>query len=139
MKLTLFDLLFAIVCLSVGCIAVLAFAPDQIALGWLAGLGTYLAAACPAYRLLKWWPILLPRCACCGKPQNGFHVSGSYPRIVFKCPTCEGSFVVWLSGSPGSIETWEMPVLVLKWPYVIGRYCKVSKSPDVENRPNSTV
>jgi len=130
MKLTLFDLLFAIACFSIGCIVVLAFVPDQMGLGLLAGLVLWLAVACPAYRLLKWWPMLLPRCACCDKLQNGFHVSGSYPRMVFRCPTCEGDFVVWLNGSPGSAETWDKPVLALKWPYVIGRYCKVSQAED---------
>ncbi len=50
-----------------------------------------------------------------------------WPRITFRCGICDGEFVVWHDGTVGSDETWEVPVLVLKWPYLFGPYRKVEK------------
>ena len=52
----------------------------------------------------------------------------NWPRIRYRCDGCEGEFVVWHDGKVGSDETWETPVLVLKWPYVFGPYRKVEKN-----------
>jgi len=46
---------------------------------------------------------------------------------------CRGEFVVWLDGMAGASETWEHPVLVLKWPYVIGRYVRMQPHGDAES------
>ena len=127
MRLTLFDLLFLIACLIAGDFVVSTCASDYKGARFLVGLGIYIAAGCPVYRLLKWWPMLLPRCACCEERQEGFHINGNYPRIVFKCRMCQGEFVVWFNGKISKDEAWERPVIILKWPYVIGRYCKVAK------------
>jgi hypothetical protein len=87
----------------------------------------YLAVAAPIYRKLRFKPLLLPSCPCCGKSQDGFHFIPGWPRVPFRCPTCKGEFAIWLDGEVGDGETWETPVLVLKWPYVLGRYKKMNK------------
>ncbi len=87
----------------------------------------YLAVAPFVYRKFRLLPMLLPRCACCGKWGEGLHVLWNWPRIRYRCDGCEGEFVVWHDGKVGSDETWETPVLVLKWPYVFGPYRKMEK------------
>jgi hypothetical protein len=87
----------------------------------------YLALAPFVYRKFGLPPMLLPRCACCGQWGEGFHVLWNWPRIRYRCNECDGEFVVWHDGEVGSDETWEGPVLVLKWPYVFGPYRKVEK------------
>ena len=79
------------------------------------------------YRKLRLLPMLLPRCACCGQRGEGFSVLDNWPRITCRCFKCEGEFGIWLDGKVGSDETWETPVLVLKWPYTFGPYRKVEK------------
>jgi hypothetical protein len=59
--------------------------------------------------------MILPRCPFCRNFQHGFHIlGGQYPRVTFRCPTCNGEFVIWHNGKPGDQETWEKPVLALK-------------------------
>ena len=87
----------------------------------------YIALTPFVYRKFGLPPMLLPRCACCGKWGEGLHVLWNWPRIRYRCNECEGEFVVWHDGKVGSDETWEAPVLVLKWPYVFGPYRKVEK------------
>ncbi len=87
----------------------------------------YIALTPFVYRKFALPPMLLPRCACCGKWGEGLHVLWNWPRIRYRCDGCEGEFVVWHDGKVGSDETWEAPVLVLKWPYVFGPYRKVEK------------
>ena len=81
-------------------------------------VGLYLAVAAPIYRRFRLFPLLLPRCPCCGEFQNGFYFTHDWPRTAFQCPTCKGEFVIWHNGKPGDSETWDRPVLALKWPYV---------------------
>lgn len=90
-------------------------------------LPVYIALAPFVYRKFGLPPMLLPRCACCGKWGEGFHVLWLWPRITYRCDKCESEFVVWHDGKVGSDETWEAPVLVLKWPYIFGPYRKVEK------------
>lgn len=87
----------------------------------------YLALAPFVYRKFGLSPMRLPRCACCGQWGEGFHVLANWPRIRCRCFQCEGEFVVWFDGKVGRDETWETPVLILKWPYVFGPYRKVEK------------
>ena len=88
----------------------------------------YLALMYPFYRALKLFPIITPRCPCCGSFQDGYHiVHDNWPRISFRCPTCDGEFVIWYNGKPSAQETWEQPVLVLKWPYAFGIYKRAKK------------
>ena len=93
----------------------------------VAVIPVYIALAPFVYRKFRLLPMLLPRCACCGKWGEGFHVLDNWPRIICRCFKCDGEFVVWTSGKVGSDETWEAPVLVLKSPYVFGPYRKVEK------------
>lgn len=137
MRYSLIDLLFGIVCVTSGSFLMFLVAPPPPlpqhppltwhVEGFACGLGVYLALVYPFYRGLKLYPMLLPRCACCGKYTNGFHVSSGWPRIIFHCPLCEGEFVVWHNGKPGKEETWDKPVLALKWPYALGRYKRMEK------------
>ena len=87
----------------------------------------YIALAAFIYRKFRLLPMILPRCACCGQWGEGFDVLNNWPRITCRCWKCDGEFVVWFDGKVGSDETWEAPVLVLKWPYVFGPYRKVEK------------
>ncbi len=92
-----------------------------------AAVPVYIALIPFVYRKFGLSPMLLPRCACCGQWGEGFHVLSNWPRITCRCFKCEGEFVVWFDGKVGRDETWEAPVLVLKWPYLFGPYRKVEK------------
>jgi hypothetical protein len=94
-------------------------------------VGLYLAVAAPIYRRFRLFPLILPRCPCCGKFQNGFYITHGWPRVAFLCPTCKGEFIIWLNGKPGDSETWDRPVLALKWPYVFGRYRRKKLLPNL--------
>jgi hypothetical protein len=142
MRLGLIDLLIAIASTAVGAIAWQFVSPGaspgiQMGGGILIGIGIYLVLIYPVYRGLKLLPMILPRCPCCSQFQQGFHIlNGEWPRIRFRCPTCSGEFVIWHNGRPDSSETWECPVLALKWPYALGRY-KRMKNPEQGVPPNA--
>ena len=126
------DLFFAIVCIALGMVVGLLSSHlprySRPVAGPLGGLFVYLALMYPFYRGLKLFPVMTPRCPCCGRFQDGFHIlSGDWPRLSFRCPTCDGEFVIWYNGKPGDQETWEKPVLALKWPYAFGRYKRAKK------------
>lgn len=132
MRFGLLDLLFPIVCGFIGIIfgpMLTSGLPTSIRTfaGPLGGLCFYLVIVYPVYGGLKLFPLVLPRCPCCEKFQDGFHISGNYPRIIFRCPTCENEFVVWHNGKVGIDETWNNPVLVLKWPYAFGVYRRAKR------------
>lgn len=133
MRFGLIDLLFAIACITIGMALGHFVAPElpvflRRLVGPVAGVGIYLLLVYPLYKALRLFPMILPRCPCCAKFQHGFHVlSGQYPRITFKCPSCNGEFVIWHDGKPGDQETWERPVLALRWPYELGRFCRIQK------------
>jgi len=133
MRFGLIDVLFLSASLTIGLVIGLSLSPRlpgyirPIAVP-LAGLSMYLALVYPFYRGLKLYPMILPRCPCCGHFQDGFHIWDEFwPKIIFRCPTCAGEFVVWHNGKPGDQETWETPVLVLKWPYALGIYKRIKK------------
>ena len=100
------------------------------------GICTYLAIICPISRKLKRHPIWMPHCPCCGKFQNGFHIldQRGWPRITFRCPSCNGEFVIWHNGKVGDKETWDKPVLTLNWPYAFGRYKKMTRPEQPEQK-----
>lgn len=131
----LHDLLFAIVCMTIGVVGVSSLSSHlagglRIVVWILGGLGVYLAFVYPFYRGLKLLPMVLPRCPCCQHLQREFHIiGGCWPRIWFRCPSCDGEFVIWHNGKAGADETWEKPVLLLKWPYAFGIY-KRSQMPE---------
>lgn len=133
MRLALPDLLFAIVSVVIGTILWPFVSPEAAPLsrifgGLLVGMGLYFALIYPFYRGLKLLPMILPRCPCCGRFPQGLHIlGGKWPRISFRCPTCDGEFVVWHNGKPGTDESWSHPVLALKWPYALGRYKRMMK------------
>ena len=133
MRFGLIDLLFAIASIAIGAVLgrlLVTELPAQLQpiAGTLGGICIYLALIYPFYRGLKLFPMVLPRCPCCGSFQRGFHVLGIvWPRINFRCPTGNGDFVIWHNGKPGAQETWEKPVLVLKWPYAFGIYHRIQK------------
>lgn len=133
MRFSLLDLLFPVGCIGIGAAVGASFASGlpangRLFAGAVIGIGLYLALIYPVYRGLKLFPMILPRCPCCASFQDGFHIlGGTYPRITFRCPTCNGEFVVWHNGKPGDEETWEHPVLALKWPYALGRYQTMQK------------
>lgn len=133
MRFGLIDLLFAIACIATGMVLGHVVALELPAslrafAGPVAGAGVYSLLVYPFYRALRLFPMILPRCPCCAKFQNGFHIlGGQYPRITFRCPTCNGEFVIWHNGNPGEEETWDRPVLALRWPYALGRYCGIQK------------
>ncbi len=130
MRLTLIDLMIPVVVIAfIAGIIAPSFLPHYPPVFMLfAVLLVYHLALAPfVYRKFRLLPMLLPRCACCGKWGEGFHVLDNWPRITCRCFKCDGEFVVWTSGKVGSDETWEAPVLVLKSPYVFGPYRKVEK------------
>jgi hypothetical protein len=143
MRLGVIDVLFGIGCIAVGAALGQWLAPDLPAsLGLLAetvaGVSVYFALVYPFYRSFRLLPIILPRCPCCAKNQQGFDIlGGHFPRIAFRCVTCNGEFAVWLNGTPGDQETWEKPVLALKWPYALGRYRRMPPETGAapENQP----
>lgn len=98
-----------------------------LAVSWLIGLLAYLGIACPLYRKCRWKPMLLPRCPCCNKRQDGFQFMPAWPRVTYRCPTCNGEFVIWHNGAVTGDEAWDKPVLALKWPYVFGRYRRMRR------------
>jgi hypothetical protein len=128
MRFGLIDFLYAIACLAIGLGSGVLLAPEiSIWLSLLAGvpigLGVYLVLLYPFYRGMKLMPIVLPRCPCCESIQWTHQIlGGPWPRLRFRCTSCNDLFVVWFNGKPGKTETWEAPVLLLKWPYAFGRY-----------------
>ena len=90
-------------------------------------VAVYLAIVYPIYRGFKLLPMILPRCPCCKQFQQGFHFTQAWPRITYRCPTGRGEFVIWHTGKPTAEETWDKPVLALKWPYALGTYKRLIK------------
>jgi len=142
MRFNLIDVLFIQACSMIGMIvgALLTFhqhgLPRLVAMA-LGAAGVYLALVYPFYRGFRRYPMLLPRCPCCrSRGQTGFHFCGNWPRIILRCPLCDGEFVVWHNGKPDDVETWEKPVLALKWPYAIGIYKRVKK-PETDAAPKA--
>jgi hypothetical protein len=139
----LVDLLFAIACLAIGEPLggyLASGSPDflRAAAGHLCALCVYLALMYPFYYGLKRYPMTHPRCACCDKWQNGYFVHAvEWPRVVYRCPTCEGEFAVWHNGRAGTKETWDKPVLALTWPYGLGVYRRLQK-PESRPAPSAT-
>lgn len=132
MRFNLIDLLIAIFFMTMGTVVVSLLPPrfsccPPLAAGLFLGTGLYLAVVAPIYRRFRLFPMILPRCPCCGKLQQGFFFTHGWPRVIYKCPTCTGEFVIWLNGEPGDTETWDRPVLALKWPYALGRYQRMTK------------
>lgn len=127
-RFNLLDLFFAIACFAIGMAIGLSFssylsASARSLAGSLLGMFIYFGLMYPFYRGLKLFPMILPRCPSCRKFQDGFHIlEVCWPRVSFRCPGCEGRFVVWHDGKPGRSETWENPVLALRWPYALGIY-----------------
>jgi len=82
-------------------------------------------------------PMILPRCPCCrsGRDNSFDIIGGPWPRITFRCWKCNGEFVIWFNGKRGDQETWEKPVLALKWPYAWGIY-KRENIPEPNAAPN---
>jgi hypothetical protein len=142
MRFNLIDVFFMFACEAIGMVVGQLLCPHlpgyvrPIAMP-LGALCMYLALMYPFYRGLRLYPMVLPRCPCCRSFQHGFHILDvRWPRIVFRCPTCEGEFVVWHNGKPGGEETWEKPVLALKWPYAWGIY-KRAKNRETGVAPDS--
>jgi len=128
----LIDLLIVILFIAVGHVAaspLTRFLPSLLVeiTGYAGGILFFLLAAAPIYRTFRLMPMGRPRCPCCNDFQTGFYVSRGWPRMLLGCPSCKGEFVVWLNGKVGDSETWDQPVLVLKWPYVVGRYKRMHK------------
>lgn len=79
MRFGLIDLLFATACIAVGYGAGFSLSPPlpkylRVVAAILGGLGVYIAFIYPFYRGLKLFPLLLPRCPCCSKFQDGFEI-----------------------------------------------------------------
>ena len=133
MRFNLIDLLFAIVSIAIGAVLGEWLASGTSALlraiaMVFGGVCLYLALIYPFYRGLKLFPMILPRCPCCGNFQAGFHILNPvWPRITLRCPTCNGEFIVWHNGKPSNQETWDKPVLALKWPYAFGVYKRMNQ------------
>jgi hypothetical protein len=132
MRFGLIDLLIAVFFAAVGVVAaellgrMFPFYLTPLAVA-LCAICLYVAVLAPIYRTFRLFPMILPRCPCCEKFQSGFHFTQGWPRVVYRCPTCKGEFVIWHNGRPGGGETWERPVLALKWPYAFGRYKRISR------------
>ncbi len=156
MRFDLIDVLFMYACIIIGSIvgallsSHLPGCPRKVAMV-LGGPCLYLALVYPFYRGFRRYPMVLPRCPCCGKrpgmhrrggsgeekqDRDGFWICGNWPRIIYRCAQCDGEFVVWPNGKPGDQETWEKPVLALKWPYAWGIYRRVKK-PNPAAAPNA--
>jgi hypothetical protein len=100
----------------------------QVAAAILCPICLYLALVYPFYYGLKRYPMTHPRCACCGQWQQEFFVNAAdWPRVVYRCPSCDGEFAVWHNGRAGAKETWENPVLALTWPYAFGVYRRLKE------------
>jgi hypothetical protein len=129
MRFGLVDLLIAILLASIGALAARFLLPIHLlpVTAPCCAIGVYLAAVAPIYRRLELLPMILPRCPCCMKLQNSFTFIPDKERVICRCPTCDGEFVIWFSGQVGPSETWDRPVLALKWPYAWGRYKRIGK------------
>ena len=142
MRFNLIDVLFMDACIIIGVIggALLSshrYGPPRLVAMGLGAVCMYLALVYPFNRGLRRYPMLLPRCPCCSRlEQKGFHFCGNWPRIIFRCPLCDGEFVFWHNGKPDDEETWEKPVLALKWPYAFGIYKRVKK-PETNAAPTA--
>jgi hypothetical protein len=138
MRFGLIDLLFEIFSMAIG-VAIVRWAFPSCPLFIAAVIGgtfVFLAVFPPIYRRFRLFPMILPRCPCCMKFQNGFHFTHSWPRVTYRCPTCNGEFVIWCNGKVGHTEIWDRPVLVLKWPYAFGPYKRV-ETPEPSATPNA--
>jgi len=142
MRFSLIDLLIAIVLIAIGAVLGRSLASDLPAyLRPIAepffGICVYLALIYPIYRRFRLFPIVLPLCPCCGNFQNGFHIiHGGWPHVTFRCTSFNGEFIIWYNGKPSDQETWDKPILALKWPYAFGRYKRMEK-PKQANPPYS--
>src|SRR5262245_57409363 len=102
MRFNLLDLFFLIACEAIGMVVGKLLSPHlpgyfrPIAMPFGA-ICLYLALIYPFYRGLKLYPMVLPRCPCCRRfPHDGLHILDiRWPRIGFRCPTCDGEFIVW--------------------------------------------
>lgn len=132
MRFSLIDLLIVIFFTTVGTVAaqllwhLFPFCVTRIAV-YACAICIYLAVLAPIYRRFRLPPMILPRCPCCGKFQQGFHFVPGWPRVLYLCPTCKGEFVIWHNGQAGDNETWDRPVLALKWPYAFGWYKRMNR------------
>ena len=132
MRFNLIDLIFAIIAIAIGAAISTALLPPLSPIlltsaKIVGGVVVYLIAVYPVYRFCKLYPLILPRCPCCNQFQQGFHFMQGWPRVTYRCPTCNGEFVIWHNGKPTEEETWDKPVLALKWPYAWGRYVRMKK------------
>ena len=144
MRFGIIDVLFASTCFVIGAVLGLRLSLQfhtnlRLLAALLGGAGMYLVLIYPFYRCLRLFPMILPRCPCCQSFQQGFHIlDGQWPRNRFRCPQCQGEFVIWHNGKPSHQETWETPVLALKWPYAFGIYRKMTKpGPSPASESNS--
>jgi hypothetical protein len=138
MRYSLLDLLILFVSIAIGGIMGHVLAPFLPAglrpVGKvIVAILVYLGVVYPVYRGFKLFPMVLPRCPCCNQFQKGFHFIHAWPRVTYRCPTCNGEFVIWHNGKIMSEETWDKPVLALKWPYAFGRYKRMAK-PEADRR-----
>jgi hypothetical protein len=133
MRLGLLDLLFVVVSVSLGALLGRFFGgylPVSMRLPamLLCGIGMYASLICPFYCHLRLFPMILPRCPCCGYLPAGYHVEGCWPRIYCRCHNCQKEFLLWMNGHVDEPEPESVPVLVLRWPYAFGRYIRVNDS-----------
>jgi len=141
MRYSLIDMLILIFSIAIGAFLghlVEPFLPAEVrpAAKVVGAVAVYLAVVYPIYRGFKFFPMILPRCPCCNKFQQGFHFTHAWPRVTYRCPTCNGEFVIWHTGKPTADERWDKPVLALKWPYAFGRYKRLKK-PEPASPPYS--
>ena len=134
MRYGLIDLFFMCACTATGLVGGMILTADfsprvRVVVGIAGALCLYLVLIYPFYRGLRLLPMILPRCPCCrsGRDNSFDSIGGPWPRVTLRCCKCNGEFIVWLDGKAGDQETWEKPVLTLKWPYAWGIYRRVDR------------
>jgi hypothetical protein len=119
-------------CIAVGMAVGMYLASDfspriRIGAAIACALIAYLVRIYHFYTGLGLFPMVLPLCPCCRNHRDSFHIlDARWPRATLQCGKCNGEFVIWLNGTPDDQETWEKPVLALKWPYAWGIYKRLN-------------
>jgi len=124
MRFSLSDLLIAIVCILVGCLAAqfLASAAGIANLPLFAGVAlgvlAYLALAPWIYRRFRRRPLLLPRCPRCKDRNRHFgyeKATPDWPRDVVVCAACGTSLELWYESPRRSDISASMTSFELIW------------------------
>ena len=139
MRFSLLDLLIAIALFAVSGIVMYPLAqalnlpfPGSVGfmLGALLGAALWLLLAPPIYWLLRLPPLVLPVCPRCHKRPNRYTITDhQWPRTIAMCDVCGQGVELWWRQPKSTQSPSTLPILVLRWPYSLGRWSPIADEP----------